>query len=365
MREDIKQRDMARLAEYRDYLAIHPRLTYLFFELTDACNLSCLHCGSSACPQNKTYLPLEDIKKVLESVAAKYCPSEIMVCLTGGEPLLHRDFFEISATAQKLGFPCGMTTNATLITEEVAAKLIPYGICSVTVSLDGLEETHDWFRNVKGSFSKTVSGIRNLMSATKGTIATQITTVVHKKNIHELDQIYNFVVSLGVDSWRVINLEPIGRALDHKDLLLDAVDYKYLLDYIRSKRFNPAVEIDVTYGCSHYLTSQYEREVRDTYFACGSGVYVGSVLCNGDIYSCLDIERRPELIQGNISLDDFVDVWENRFVEFRADRSKLSSKCKNCKERQFCRGDSAHTWDYSLQQPLLCVKDLIDQEGAK
>lgn len=364
MRVDIKERDMERLSLYRNELMNSPRLIYLFFELTDACNLSCLHCGSSACPQNKTYLPVCDIERVLQSVASRYNPAEIMVCLTGGEPLLHRDFFKISAYAKELGFSCGMTTNATLITEEIAHKMIPNGMRSVTVSLDGLEDSHDWFRNSTGSFTKTVSGIKNLMHATRGAISTQITTVVHKKNFHELDRIYDLVVSLGVASWRVINLEPIGRALDHRDLLLNASELRFLLDYIRNKRFDPSVKIDVTYGCSHYLTARYEREVRDTYFICGSGIYVGSVLCNGDIYSCLDIERRPELIQGNIRVDDFVEVWENRFKEFRIDRSKNSQKCQKCKERRFCMGDSAHTWDYNLQQPLLCIKDVLDAEGV-
>lgn len=365
MRIDVKQNDMTSLSEYREHLVAHPRLTYLFFELTDACNLSCLHCGSSACPQNKTYLPKQDMVKVLRSVAAKYEPSEIMVCLTGGEPLLHPDFFEIASYARRLGFACGITTNATLISESVAEKLMPFGVGSVTVSIDGLEQSHDWFRTTKGSFVRTVDGVKNLMAATKGRISTQITTVIHKKNIHELDQIYNLVVSLGVDSWRVINLEPIGRALKHQDLLLDATEYRYLLNFIRSKRFDSSVKIDVTFGCSHYVTAHYEREIRDTYFLCGSGIYVGSVLCNGDIYSCLDIERMPELIQGNIANDDFVDVWENRFKEFRADRSKLSHKCQNCDDRKFCKGDSAHTWDYKLQEPLLCIKEMLDQEGAK
>lgn len=362
MRIDIKQNDMARLSEYREHLVAHPRLTYLFFELTDACNLSCLHCGSSACPQNKTYLPKQDVVKVLRSVAAKYEPSEIMVCLTGGEPLLHPDFFEIASYARRLGFACGITTNATLISKSGAKKLIPFGVGSVTVSIDGLEQSHDWFRNTKGSFVRTVDGVKNLMAATKGRISTQVTTVIHKKNIHELEQIYDLVVSLGVDSWRVINLEPIGRALEHKDLLLNATEYCYLLNYIRSKRFDPSVKIDVTFGCSHYVTVHYEREVRDTYFLCGSGIYVGSVLCNGDIYSCLDIERRSELVQGNIRTDDFVDVWENRFLEFRSDRSWRSNKCKKCGERKFCKGDSAHTWNYDTNEPLLCLKELLVAE---
>lgn len=356
---DVKLQDLQNLSKYREQLTQNPKLTYLFFELTDACNLSCLHCGSMACPSNRTYLPETSIQKVLESVAQAYDPPQIMICLTGGEPLLHPSFFSISSYARKLGFSCGITTNATLITREVASRLIQNGVGSVTVSIDGLETTHDWFRNSKGSFERAVTGVRNLIKETNGRISTQITTVVNKKNIAELEQLYSLIASLKVDSWRIINMEPIGRALDHSELLLDTSEIRYLLNYIRKKRFDPAVSIDVTYGCSHYLTLDHEREVRDTYFLCGSGIMVASVLCNGDIYSCLDIERRPELVQGNIAHDNFVDVWKTKFAEFRLDRSATSRKCKNCSDRQFCKGDSAHTWNYDSNEPLLCIKELL------
>jgi radical SAM protein with 4Fe4S-binding SPASM domain len=78
----------------------------------------------------------------------------------------------------------------------------------------------------------------------------------------------------------------------------------------------------------------------------------------GDIYSCLDIQRRPELVQGNVYRDDFMDIWYNRFREFRRDRTDDCEDCRSCADRRFCRGDAAHTWDYEKKQPLLCPKQL-------
>jgi radical SAM protein with 4Fe4S-binding SPASM domain len=95
---------------------------------------------------------------------------------------------------------------------------------------------------------------------------------------------------------------------------------------------------------------------------CGSGIIVGSVLCNGDIYGCLDIERRPELIQGNIFEDDFVDVWENKFKEYRIDRTAACSECALCKEQEYCKGDSMHTWDFDNHRPKICYNKLIKRE---
>lgn len=357
----VKQADMERLAQYRRYLYAHPRLTYLFFELTDACNLSCLHCGSNACPQNRTYLPFEDVTMVLDQVARAYPPGSIMICLTGGEPLLHPQLCEIISYARQLGFSCGITTNGMLMDEKTANKLVNSGLDTATFSLDGLEDTHDWFRNKPGAYVKTLEGIRKLHAAAGKTVSTQITTVIHRKNFHQLTALYDLVCSLELDSWRVINLEPIGRALENRDLALDPRQLRALLTFIQEHRFSSKTPMEITYGCSHYVTEPFERMVRDNYFLCGSGILVASILCNGDIYSCLDIERRPELIQGNIRTHNFVEVWQNGFHAFRKDRSEDCDRCRSCEDRTFCCGDSAHTWDYQTGAPLLCMKELFNQ----
>ena len=133
-----------------------------------------------------------------------------------------------------------------------------------------------------------------------------------------------------------------------------------MFEFIRNKRYDCYVSMDVTYGCSHYLTVEWEREVRDYYFLCGSGIYVAGILCNGDIYSCLDIERRPELVQGNIKTDDFVDVWENRFLPFRKDRTQTCRVCRECEDREFCAADSMHTWNFDEMEPGLCMKHILE-----
>lgn len=356
----FKIREMTELSNYVVHLRKHPRLTYLFFELTDACNLSCLHCGSSCNSENNIYLPFEAIKKVIDEVSSKYFPENIMVCLTGGEPLLHPDFFEIASYITSRGFSCGITTNGTMVNEDYAYRIVDAHINSVMFSLDGLEENHNWLRNNRNSFLKTINGIKNLRRISNGNCIVAATTVVHKKNIGELHELYDYVKTLDLDLWRLVNVEPIGRAEEHSDLLLNKNDFIKLFEFIKEKRFNDG-KMDVSFGCSHYLTPEYERMIRDTYFICGAGIYVASVLCNGDIYACLDIERNEKLVQGNIYSDSFTDIWENRFEFFRKDRTNLSSKCKNCPEKIFCKGDSAHTWDFGKSQPKLCINDIINK----
>lgn len=353
-----KSRDLQKLHEYKQYLREHPKLMFLFVELTDCCNLQCLHCGSS-CLQEGTMIDTEMLLATLEEVAEDLDPGKVMICLTGGEPLLHPDFFRIVGKIDELGFPWGITTNGTLIDGPTTARLKEYHMGSVTVSLDGLEGSHDHLRQRPGAWAMAKTAVEHL---NRIGINVQITTVIHSQNYDELEEIYRMVCDMDVYSWRVINIEPIGRSLEHQDLSLNSDQMKGLLDFIREKRFDRDTPMDVRFGCSHYLSFEYEHEVRDNYFLCGAGIYVGSILCNGDIFSCLDIERRPELIQGNIAHDRFSEVWFDRFQAFRADRTELNAECKKCPEKNFCRADSLHTWDFDENRPAFCILRDVDPD---
>ena len=355
---ETKISQMTQLARYRQELYKSPRLVTLFFELTDACNMNCLHCGSCASPKNKRFLDTGLIKKVLDEVALEYDPHKILICYSGGEPLLHKDIYDLIEYATKKCFFCGITTNGTLINEENAKKLRDAGLRSVSISIDGTKEMHDWFRCQDGAYDRAMQGVKNLVKI--GGIYTQITTVIHKKSIDALDEIYNEVVKSGVHSWRPIGIDPIGRAIDHNELLLDGEDYKKLFGYISKMRGSTSDIIEVTYGCSHYLGVPYEKETRDAYFLCHAGIMTASILCNGDIYGCMDIERRTELVQGNAYTDSFIDAWKNKFKVYRQNKAYLCKECSLCDEREFCCGESNHTWDYDKCSPIICMKKLLN-----
>jgi radical SAM protein with 4Fe4S-binding SPASM domain len=230
---------------------------------------------------------------------------------------------------------------------------------TVSVSLDGMEESHDSLRRRKGAWRLAVRGIKALQ---KAGFTPQVTTVLHQGNIEDLNSLYELLCELGITSWRPINVEPIGRACESGDLLLTPEQFWQLLSFIRDKRFDNNCHMEVTFGCSHYLGVGYERMIRDHYFMCGAGILTASVRSNGDICACLDIENRPDLVQGNIKTDDFYDVWENGFHVFRRDRTAGCSDCINCSERFICGGDSTHTWDFDADKPLLCYKDYRKEE---
>ena len=352
MYHPIKESDMLDLAAYQEKLRKTPVLRYLFLELTDRCNLNCTHCGSKCTENNRTYLEYSIIEKTLSRVADKYNPAEIMICITGGEPFLHPDVYRIIYFSRRLGFSVGITSNGTLIGTKQAKMLKQAGLNTIAISIDGISEVHNSFRGSTHAFEKAIKGCRNLRYAG---IEPQALTVVHKDNLFQLEEVFDFLDAEGFYSWRLVNIDPIGRAALQNQLLLDGNDLRYLFDFIRDKRFNADTDMEVTYGCSHFVAMEYENEIRDFYFQCGAGTMVAGIMANGNIGACLDIERREDLVQGNIYTDDFIDVWENKYQVFRTNRARKSKQCSGCEYSPVCQGDSAHTWDYDKNEPMYCV----------
>ena len=320
-----------------------------------ACNEYCRHCGSrigDVCADEP--LALDEFKRVVAEVAEDF-PRKPLLCITGGEPLLYPDLFELMTFASNLGFGWGMTTNGTLIDTQTAHRLALAGMKTVSVSLDGLKVDHEWFRQVPGSYDATVDGIRALVA--EGAFAhVQLTTVVNKRNYPTLEAMYAEFSRLGVKSWRVINIEPIGRAKDNPELLLGPEEYRGLVAFIREKRH--AGPMEVTYGCSHFLGGENEGLTRNWYFVCSAGIMTASIANNGDIVSCLDVERRPELVEGNVRTDRFSDVWRDGYERYRTDWRKVG-KCRHCLYWKVCAGDSFHSWDFDAMEPALCMKGIL------
>lgn len=189
----------------------------------------------------------------------------------------------------------------------------------------------------------------------------QITTVINKTNINELDELYKIISELELDSWRIVNMDPIGRAEDNKQLDLDKKDYILLFDFIKDIRKKS--NFDITYGCSHFLGEKYENELRNHMFFCLAGYTTASILYNGDIYVCPNVEKVSELIQGNVRNDNFIDIWENKFKWFRNENRLENEECIKCEDWKYCRGDSLHTWDFKNKRPKVCMNKII--EGCK
>lgn len=296
---------------HREKIRKDHKLAYLFWECTMNCNFFCKHCGSSA--GRKFFgnaLKTNEIKKAFKEIAEDFNSKEIMVAVTGGEPLLRDDVFEVMEYASNLGFRWGMVSNGYLINQKVVEKMKNVGMISIDISIDGIGEVHDKIRNTKNAYGRAINAVK-LLADKDFLKLLRITTTINKENIHQLEEMYITFVPLGINGWRILNTEPIGRAEQNKDILLSKDELTGLLRFIKEKRKKS--EIDITFGCSSFFGPEFEDEIRNFFFFCSTGINVASILYNGDIFPCPTIPRRKEFIMGNVKNDRFSEVWNNKF----------------------------------------------------
>lgn len=314
-------------------------LRQLFWECTLRCNLKCRHCGSDCKTSNITPdMPFEDFKKVLLSIKKHYDSHKIMIVITGGEALMRQDLEQCGKQIYDLEFPWGIVTNGVLLNETRLKNLMRSGMRAATISLDGLEEEHNWMRGVPNTFERTVKAIRLL--AAQQDLNFDVVTCVNARNLSELGSIRDLLISLGVKAWRLFTVIPMGRAKSDDQMQLSAEQLHLLMEFIRDCRKDG--RINAQYCCEGFM-GKYEGQIRDSLYMCNAGVTVASVLADGSISACSSI--RGNYSQGNIYTDDFVDVWENRYEKFR-DRSWMKTgPCEKCKWFRYCMGNGFHLRD--------------------
>lgn len=337
---------------HREYLREKHELKYLFWECTLNCNFHCKHCGSYTGKEAITeVLGTKEIKNAFYNISENFDAKKITIAVTGGEPLLRKDIFEVMEYASSLGFKWGMVTNGFLVTEEIVKKMERAGMKTIDISIDGIGDIHDKFRNKEGAYEKAIKSVK-LFAKVNFLNSLRITTTVHRGNIDMLYTMYDTFSSLGISDWRLLNVEPIGRAMDNSEILLTKKQLEKLLNFIKEKRSKS--KIGITFGCSHFLGDDFEDKVRNNFFYCGTGINIGSILHNGDIFVCPNVPKEKHLIQGNIKNDSFSKIWNNKFAIFRNKNRMKCNECEKCSHWTYCLGGSFHSWDFKKKHQKVC-----------
>ena len=297
---------------------LHP-LQQLFWESTLRCNVHCLHCGSDCSSSELTPdMPAEDFLRVIDqSVTPHVDPHKVLIIISGGEPLMRTDLAEVGKALKQRGYPWGLVTNGLALTEKRFKELMASGLRSMAISFDGMQDNHNWLRQHPLAFEGATRAIKlaaehnRLIASSPHRLTWDVVTCVNQRTIHQLDEMREYLWSIGVRNWRLITIDPMGRAADNPELLLTPDQHRQLLDYIREKRKHG---LHISYSCEGFIP-KYEMEIRDHLFHCAAGVSVASILIDGSISACTSV--RGKYYQGNIYHDDFWEVWENRFESYR------------------------------------------------
>jgi heme b synthase len=338
-----------------------PRL--VAWELTRACNLACRHCRADAVTDlNPDELSTDEVKNIIDQLAEYGKP---ILILTGGEPLLRDDVYEIARYGTDKGMRTVLATNGMLLTPQIARQLKEAGIQRISISIDGSDaKTHDDFRCEQGSFDAALTGIQIIKDAG---IDFQINTTVTKRNLDQIPGILELAIRLGAEGLHIFLLVPTGRGKEIEADEIPAEEYERVLNWFYDQ--NKRVSIQLKATCApHYFRIMRQRAkeegitiTRKThgFEAMTKGCLGGSGFCFishiGEIYPCGYLPA----LAGNIRQQSFKDIWEHSkvFNDIR-DLSKLKGKCGICEYKAVCSGCRARayaaTGDYMDEEPY-CV----------
>ncbi len=332
-----------------DY-AMSPQV--IFWEVTWACALRCLHCRAEAQPKrHPDELTTEEGYRLLDEMRRFGQP---IVVISGGDALMRRDLFDLLQYGTDLGLRMSLAPSATALATPVNLRRVYYaGVRRLSFSLDGATpETHDGFRGVPGSFERTLRAVRTAQDAG---IAVQLNTVVSRRTFGDLSLMPSLLEGLGVVLWDVFFLVPTGRA--QTDDLVSPEEHEATFNWLYDLSLKATYQVKTTLG-QPYRRVMIQRSEGERAAGIGTtndGKGICFVSHRGDI---LPSGFLP-IAAGNVRRDSLVETYRNSPL-FRAlrDPAQLKGKCGVCPYNTVCGGCRARaygvTGDYLAAEPS-CV----------
>ena len=336
---------------------------WIAWETTQKCNLKCVHCRcSSDMTSSEGDFTTEEGKKLLKEIADFSKP---VVVLSGGEPLLRKDIFELAEYGTSLGLRMCMATNGALVNDEVCEKMRKAEIKMVSLSLDGSSaEVHDDFRSCPGAFDGVVRAAEHFR---KNGIKFLINSSFTKRNQHDIANTFKVAKSLGATAWYMFMIVPTGRGEEIMNELISKEDYEEILDWhYRQEKLEDDILMRPTCAPHYYrIVPQKAKaegvkfERRSLTFSTGGGkgcIAAQSIClidCFGNVKPCSYFHRTA----GNVKLTPFREIWENSeiFQDLRNFKA-YKGKCGECEYINVCGGCRARAdavyGDYMAEEPF-------------
>jgi radical SAM protein with 4Fe4S-binding SPASM domain len=327
----------------------------VFWNLTDRCNLNCLHCYSRSGPgcQAEGELTTAEALDLIDDLAGMGIP---LVLFTGGEPLMREDIWELARHARKKGIKMALSTNGTLITPEVACRIRESGIEYAGISLDGARaETHDRFRNSPGAFKRAVAAFSSCHEAG---LRCGVRVTLTRENFGELEALIDLAVTLNASRFCLYWLVPTGRGIEsyHRlQLGTREVTEALSLLYRKARETDPAsmefLTVDAPQDCIHLFASMEQdgspdiAEARELVLSlnggCSAGTRVADIDSQGNVYPC-QFARSENFLIGNVKNKPFSRIWGDTshpvLSQFREKQARFGGRCAGCTYRDLCGG---------------------------
>ena len=325
------------------------------WEVTQACDLACVHCRASAQPnRHPLELTTDEGKQLIHQVAELKVP---VFVLTGGDPIKRPDLFELIDHARQVGVRVSLTPSATpLLTKDIVVRLKDAGLARLAVSMDGASaETHDAFRGLSGSFTKTLDAVR---WANDAGLPVQINTTFSKRNIGEIDAIVDLMETLRITLWSVFFLVPTGRGKLNDLLNADESEQVFAKVYGLSKTAGFDIKTTEAQHYRRFFLQQKvaERRAGPQHFASDNRAVdaIGRAPRGlNDGKGFLFISHTGEvfpsgflpLSAGNIRTQELGVIYrDSPLFKGLRDTSNLEGKCGACEFKEICGGSRSRAY---------------------
>ena len=311
---------------------------------TYRCNSRCVYCEASANDVTADELSTAEITALLDDLAAL---GVRRFFVTGGEPLMRVDLFDVLGRARGLGMKVSMITNG-LLWERFRSEISAAGFSSIWTSVDGLAATHDLNRGVPGAFGTTLDAIHFFREA--GIPLRVVNTLVHPGNVAELPRLHEELRGAGITRWRLTLATPVGRAADNR-WALQPGQIEALFKYVEEARARFDVELSEELG----HLGCWDMRTRHSPFICPSGLTFCVIMPDGHVLPC-QVVYDTRYSEGNVRQTPFAEIWKRGFTRFR--RGTLEGECASCLHRRACGGGC---WGRILTEGR-CLRCIWDPE---
>ena len=334
------------------------------WEVTSACNLTCIHCHATSGKPGPDELTTDEGKKLIDQIAEVNAFRTLVY--TGGEPLVRPDIFELLRHSQNVGFSNIIATNGTLIDEEMACKLKDHGVVCNAISLDAANpERHNFIRNTPLGFDLVMRAIE----ATKNAgILLQINTTAMEFNLPELEDLIDFVDRIDGGIMLMYQLVAMGRGERIKSATLKKSANHELSELISRKQKTSKCIVEPVAGPQYwpYLLEKKKRDkglwlrlAEQVFHGCAAGRGFVYVKANGDVWPCPFADQSG----GNVRNQTFKSIYETStvFRNLRNRENTLKGLCGDCRYRTICGGCRgralAYSGDYLAEDPRCFIRE--------
>jgi radical SAM protein with 4Fe4S-binding SPASM domain len=320
------------------------------WNMTNRCNLRCRHCYIEA--EDRSYkdeLSTEEARNFIYDLGQMKAP---VLLFSGGEPFIRPDLFELGKLAVEQGLRPVISSNGTLITDEVAKKVKAAGFQYVGISIDGGQRTHDEFRNLEGAFDLALRGVRACMN---NGVKTGIRFTVNKYNQKDLPQIMEILEEEKIPRFCMYHLVYAGRGAEMADMDTGSQEKRDILDYVSRKTMElhrKGIEIEILTTDNHadgiYLLNQIKQNdpervdevvnLLKMHGGCSAGTKFANVDPRGNVHPC---QFWQDYTVGNIREKPFSQIWmsdDELMIKLREKEKHVTGKCSECKFKSLCSG---------------------------